>query len=123
MAGDAGGRRWSKWAHPVSKLIPDRERLAWLNVGKFRTPGKTRKDDPITLDAVEHGATVHLQHELDVLKPLGIVTIGTDAGLALSTLTLAPGTIRGHLKLQGASNKDVAVLRIRKMLLDAGADI
>src|SRR5215213_6454501 len=62
MAGDLGDRPWAKWKHPISKLIPDRERLAWMNVVKFRTPGVTRKDAPVTPSDLKHGVQ-HLEHE------------------------------------------------------------
>lgn len=120
MVGDLGDRPWAKWTHPISKLIPDRERLAWMNVVKFRTPGVTRKDDPVTQSDLNHGVQ-HLERELRILDPIGIVTIGAKARSAMEMLRLPPEIVLGHLKLQGSSN--VEVMDLRRRLLDAGADI
>ena len=121
MAGANGGSPWAKWTHPVSKLVPDQERLAWMNVVKVRTPGKTRKDDPPTIDAARHGVSGHLQREFDILKPRGVVTIGNEARSALAELRLPTTTVLGHLKLQGASTEEARVLRLQ--FLNAGVDI
>lgn len=117
------GRRWAKWAHPVSKLISDREKLAWINVVKCRTPGEKRKDDPITRRVADHGATEHVQHELKILKPRAIIAIGKEAFSSLKMLQrLPPETaLVDSLKLQGASNTKVEELR--RKLLDAGVDV
>jgi uracil-DNA glycosylase len=115
-------RPWAKWKHPISKLVSDREKLAWMNVVKFRTPGKKRKDDPVTRSAARHGLTEHLQHELKILKPRGIVTIGKEACSSLRMLRLPSETVLvGHLKLQGAST--VEAKELNRRLLDAGVDV
>jgi hypothetical protein len=121
MAGENGGPPWAKWTHPVRKLVSDRERFAWMNVVKFRTPGTTRKDDPVTYEATQHGVTAHLQQELDVLQPKAVVAFGNDAGSALRSLRLPATLIVHRLKLQGASAEEVRI--VRRQLLMAGADI
>jgi hypothetical protein len=121
MGGQNGGPPWAKWTHPVSKLIPDRRRLAWMNVVKFRTPGQSRKDGPVTPEAVEHGIARHLQRELTVLQPKAVVSLGTEARKALSMIQLPPAMMTCHLKLQGASDREVRTLR--QLLIQAGADV
>jgi len=121
MAGETGGIPWAKWTHPVSKLVPDRDKLAWMNVVKFRTPGKARKDDPVTQEAARHGVTVHLHRELEILNPKAVITIGNEARSAVDMLRLPPTMIRDHLKLQGASTEEV--FKLRQKLVKAGADI
>jgi hypothetical protein len=122
MAGEKGGPPWAKWTHPVRKLIPDRERLAWMNIVKFRTPasGTGRKDAPVTSDDMQHG-TKHVQRELEVLKPKAVITIGSEARNALVMLELSPTVIKRHLKLQGASTNEVE--QLRRELLNVEADI
>jgi hypothetical protein len=122
MAGEArDGPPWAKWKHPVSKLIPDRERLAWINVVKFRTPGTNRKDDPVATSATMHSITTHLQRELEVLQPKALISLGKVAGAASKALRLPPEIELHCLKLQGTSTEEV--LELRKRLLDAGAYI
>jgi hypothetical protein len=121
MAGENGGPPWARWTHPVSKLVTDREQLAWMNVVKFRTPGTSRKDAPVTGDAVRHGVAAHLQQELEILQPRAVVTVGNEAHSALTMLRLPPTTIVARLKLQGASLKEVQ--EVRKQLRDAGANV
>lgn len=111
MAGENGGPAWAKWTHPVCKLVPDRRRLAWINVVKYRIAGTGKKDGPVTREAVEHGIHHHLPGEISALRPAAVITIGNEARAAISSLTLAPGIKRGHLKLQGASNEEVTRLR------------
>jgi len=82
--GVRSGVRWRKWAHPVSKLIQDRTKLAWLNVVKVRTPGTHRKDAKVPMDLVSHGLG-HLKSEIQILKPRAIVTLGDEARDAIAS--------------------------------------
>lgn len=116
MAGENGGPAWAKWTHPVSKLVPDRKRLAWINVVKYRIAGTGKKDGAVTREAVEHSIAHHLPDEIDVLRPAAIVTIGNEARSAISDLKLSPVIKTRHLKLQGASNEEVARLRSELVL-------
>lgn len=119
MAGTEENAPWAKWTHPVSKLIVNPQRLAWLNVVKFRTPGESRKDDPVTSEAVLHSVSEHLPRELRALNPRAVISIGVHARTALDLLNLPPRMSRGHLKLQGSSNEEVA--NLRSLFLTAGS--
>jgi hypothetical protein len=122
MAGENGGKPWPKWVHPVSKLISDRTRLAWMNVVKFRTPGTTRKDDPLPDGAAQHGAEVHLQNEIiEILRPKAVIAFGADAANSVQVLQLPDSILVHRLKLQGASDQEIQ--KVRQLLLGSGVDI
>ncbi len=123
MAGDTGGPPWAKWSYPISRLAPDRDKLAWMNVVKFRTPGVTEadgKDAPVPRDAVDHGIHVHLPVELRVLKPAAIVAIGAEARSALARLR--PTVLVGYLPQRPLPSRQT-VDALRQRLINAGVDI
>ena len=83
-----GPQQWGRWRHPVSKCVPDclaPSQFAWMNVVKYRTPGRSERDRMPDRDEQSHGLG-HLQDELDLLKPRRIVTVGAVARDAVSQL-------------------------------------
>ena len=110
------GEAWRLWTHPISKLIKNPDQLAWLNVVRFRTPGESRKNNPVLAGAVRHSIDVHLPHELQILKPKTIVAIGAKARKALERLNV-PKDIVEYLE-QRCKNEDVANLRKKLKLLE-----
>lgn len=111
VVGDGFGKRaWRKWTHPVSKVVDDPRAVAWMNVVKFRTPGQARKDDSVEAQAVRHGLENHLGPELQILRPLVLVTVGNEANAAVDRLP-PTWSHRYHLKLQGASDAEAADIR------------
>ena len=101
----APGKPWPTWTHPVSKCISgciEPSRFAWVNVVKYRTA------DNRTPSAHEwkHGKQ-HLQHELDMLQPGIVVTIGRKPEEAAVALGRRPVFV----KARGASDLECAVVR------------
>jgi len=130
MTGGNGVPSWPKWTHPIGKLFdqPNRaaeelraaqhcSRLAWMNVVKFRTA----ENSAVPPRAVHHSINMHLRHELEVLRPKALVSIGSAARKALNELSLSKNLVRGHLKLQGASNAEVKTLQM--LLHESGVDL
>jgi hypothetical protein len=113
----AGKRPWRKWTHPVSKVVDGYlrpEQLAWLNVVRFRSPGVgdgSRKDAIVDDAAIAHGIRHHLRHELELLQPAAVVSIGS---VARDAVAVIPGKWRRFsLKLQGASDLEAYAIRDR----------
>jgi hypothetical protein len=124
MTGELDGKAWTKWKHPVKKLIDSTERLAWINAARVRTPGEQRKDDPVTSEQAKDGLK-HLQMELSILRPKAIVTFGKNARLAIENLTetsaIPQKTIIRNLPLRPVRTDDIQM--VRQYLFESGIDI
>lgn len=99
-------RTWRMFNTRVGKIIQgcfEIEEIAWLNVVKHRTP---RNETPSNVE-FEHGASVHLRHELKLLDPAAIVTIYEPATTAVTGIGYSTLPLHGRV----ASNDQISKLR------------
>ena len=112
---DGAGNPWTEWSRRVSKSVEgcvDPERIAWVNIVKYRTPGNRR---PGTHE-FRHGRE-HLRVELEALRPSMIVSVGGPAREALRKLGVEADE---HIAQRGSGSGARTAYAIRDRLKAAG---